>query len=78
MNPEDTLQEKSPAEHAGTRERDHDQKNGDYDGDPIYSPPTDETIKIAEIQRMNIDQLSIEHRKSNSQCCLLGCVTTIK
>lgn len=64
MNPEDTLQEKSPVDHAGTRERDHDHKNGDYDnGDPVYAPPTGETIKIAEIQRMNIDQLNQFGRK---------------
>lgn len=63
MNPEDTLQEKSPAEHAGTRERDHDQKSGDEQSDQVYSPPTGETIKIAEIQRMNIDQLNQFGRK---------------
>ncbi|KAF3362824.1 Transcription termination factor Rho [Chlamydiales bacterium STE3] len=62
MNPEDTLQEKSPVDHAGTRE--YDLKNGDYEqGDQLYAPPSGETIKIAEIQRMNIDQLNQFGRK---------------
>ncbi len=62
MNPEDTIQEKSPVEHAGARE--HDLKHGDYEqGDSVYAPPSGESIKIAEIQRMNIDQLNQFGRK---------------
>jgi len=65
MNPEDTLQEKSRADQSPAREREFEQKNSNGEGEPeqFYTPPTGEIIKIAEIQRMNIDQLNLFGRK---------------
>lgn len=63
MNPEDTLQEKSPAELSQTREKEAEPRNGENEQDQYYSPPSGEIIKIAEIQRMNIDQLNQFGRK---------------
>lgn len=63
MNPEDTLQEKSPVEFSSARERETEPKNGENEQDQYYTPPGGEIIKIAEIQRMNIDQLNQFGRK---------------
>lgn len=62
MNPEDTMQQKSPAANTPASEEEP-KNNGDYEQEQVYSPPQGEIIKIAEIQRMNIDQLNQFGRK---------------
>ena len=39
-------------------------KNSDTDSDAPYTPPAGEILKIADIQRMNIDELNQFGRKS--------------
>lgn len=66
MNREDQVPHRTAPEEQDTPQPRHlpqESRNGDSDYEASYAPPEGETIKIADIQRMNIDELNQFGRK---------------